>query len=91
MGISSGRFDPDDNANPCGYIARSFFNDTFDLKDFDIDEDDIAWPDDIENVYERVGSNWETKQWLDVENEHLMVWYRTGALSTFRKLWGKIE
>jgi len=26
-----------------------------------------------------------------MENEHFIVWMRTAGLSTFRKLWGKIE
>jgi hypothetical protein len=51
-------FSPDDEANPCGYIARSLFNDTFRLDGYVADEEDIAWPDDIDNVYERA-SDWK--------------------------------
>ena len=31
------------------------------------------------------------KQWLNVEDEHFMVWMRTAGLPNFRKLYGKIE
>lgn len=30
-------------------------------------------------------------QWLDMENEHFIVWMRLSGLPNFRKLWGKIE
>ena len=44
--------DPEDNANPCGLIAKSFFNDTYTMKrifnstfndTIKIDEKNIAW------------------------------------------------
>jgi len=30
-------------------------------------------------------------QWLDMEDEHFIVWMRTAGLPNFRKLWGKID
>ena len=34
-------------ANPCGLIAKTFFNDTFSfVEDITIEEDDIAWKSD---------------------------------------------
>ena len=36
-----------------------------------------------------VGS-WEDIQWLDMTNEHFIVWMRSSGLPNFRKLWGKI-
>ena len=69
-GISG--FEGGDLANPCGYIARSVFNDTFSLSGYTIEEDDISWPSDKDNVYARMDDdNWSKDQWLDVENEHV--------------------
>jgi len=33
-------------ANPCGLIAKTFFNDTFFIKGVDLREDGIAWDTD---------------------------------------------
>lgn len=30
-------------------------------------------------------------QWLDMTDEHFIVWMRTAGLPNFRKLWGKVE
>lgn len=32
-----------------------------------------------------------TQQWINVEQEHFIVWMRTAGLPNFRKLWGKIK
>ena len=34
---------------------------------------------------------WEDIQWLDMTDEHFIVWMRAAAQSTFRKLWGRIN
>lgn len=94
-------------ATPCGLIAKSMFNDTFALYSSDdvdsngdlleanrvvINEEGIAWESDIlykfNNTY-----NWQTTptQWMDMTNEHFIVWMRTAGLPNFRKLWGKLE
>merc|ERR1719327_1955158 len=42
----------------------------------------------------KVGSKtvvWQDFQWLDMKDEHFMVWMRTSALPTFRKLYGKLD
>ena len=89
-----------DPANPCGLIAKSFFNDTFQLylnnTRITVLEHGIAWPSDKERKFKRVSSDWQKKQWLDVEDgegyvEHFMVWMRTSGLPNFRKLWGRVE
>ena len=87
--------DGDEAANPCGLIAKSVFNDTFVLVDdtgtvISIDEEGIAWESDINHKFERL-DEWKEKQWLDVEDEHFIVWMRTAAFPSFRKLWGKID
>mmetsp|Transcript_19188 Transcript_19188/g.35053 ORF Transcript_19188/g.35053 Transcript_19188/m.35053 type:complete len:318 (-) Transcript_19188:53-1006(-) len=91
--------DSGDVANPCGLAAYTLFNDTFSLyriedspKKYDnieIDTDDIAWKSDVDYVYVRADK--EEEQWLDVEDEHFMVWMRLSPLPTFRKLYGVVN
>jgi hypothetical protein len=56
--ILAGRnINDDEKAIPCGLIAKSFFNDTFELVSpsgsvIDIDHDDIAWDVDEEKRYD---------------------------------------
>jgi hypothetical protein len=85
---------PNDTANPCGLIAKSFFNDTYSLyqnttKIF-IDESNIAWDSDKKGRYKN-SPNSSFVQWKDVEDEHFMVWMRPAGLPDFRKLWGRIN
>ncbi|KAG9511228.1 Cell cycle control protein 50A, partial [Fragariocoptes setiger] len=103
---------------PCGAIANSIFNDTFELK-FDgnqpvtISKYGIAWssdktirfqnPSSHENLAKAFEGTVKPPNWpkpvyeLDddsrnngFQNEGLMVWMRTAALPTFRKLYGII-
>ena len=93
---------------PCGAIANSLFNDTFNLKYGDSEtvsllRTGIAWVSDKKEKFNNPSSwdgftnpkNWNNKfvQDLDTdlgntgyENEDLIVWMRTAALPTFRKL-----
>ncbi|KAG6382563.1 hypothetical protein SASPL_157763 [Salvia splendens] len=92
---------------PCGLIAWSLFNDTYMLSKNDaalqINKKDIAWRSDRTHKF---GSNIYPKNFqngtligggkLDEsiplsQQEDLMVWMRTSALPTFRKLYGRIE
>jgi hypothetical protein len=88
----------DDVAYPCGLIAKYFFNDTYVMADEDnnkpieIDETNIAHsvdrdykfklPEGVDNPLQR--------SWLDITNEHVMVWYQMESFPTFIKLWGHI-
>ena len=81
-------------AVPCGLIAKSFFNDKFtnwkiDGKQFTPNENDIAWKADKELKYKNT-NNLE-KQWINMTDEHFIVWMRPAGLPNFRKLWGRIE
>lgn len=40
--------------------------------------------------FKRNGNSAES-QWLDPEDEHLMVWYQMESFNTFVKLWGSID
>ncbi|XP_039173352.1 ALA-interacting subunit 3 [Eucalyptus grandis] len=92
---------------PCGLIAWSLFNDTykFSVNDtvLDVNKNNIAWDSDRKHKF---GSDVYPKNFqsggliggatLDSsiplsEQEDLIVWMRTAALPTFRKLYGKIE
>uniref|UniRef100_A0A5B6Z023 ALA-interacting subunit n=1 Tax=Davidia involucrata TaxID=16924 RepID=A0A5B6Z023_DAVIN len=92
---------------PCGLIAWSLFNDTyrFSLKNevLRVNKKDIAWKSDQEDKF---GSDVYPKNFQKgnltggaklnesiplSKQEDLIVWMRTAALPTFRKLYGKIE
>uniref|UniRef100_A0A7S3IY80 Cell cycle control protein 50A n=1 Tax=Strombidium inclinatum TaxID=197538 RepID=A0A7S3IY80_9SPIT len=98
---------PDAPATPCGLVAKSFFNDTFELykkgingaadSKVTINKDDIAWDSDVQYKFKNVekglsgGTTWKELQWIDMENQDFIVWMRTAGLPNFRKLWGRIE
>ena len=87
--------DPDGVAHPCGLIAKSYFNDTYEIKrqggneEITINPNGIAWSVDKDKY--KNSENYTTHQWLNVENERFMVWMRPAALPDFRKPWGRIE
>ena len=93
-------------AIPCGLIAQSFFNDNFtigstcnNINNFSIennvenkipiDETNIAWSADKKNKYKNYDDM--SKQWINMTDEHFIVWMRPAALPNFRKLWGRIK
>lgn len=87
---------------PCGLVAKSFFNDTYTLNspkgvNIPIDEKGIAWESDKEFKFKLLTggdskiANYTNNYWMDVTNEHFIVWMRTAGLPNFRKLWGKIN
>lgn len=87
--------EPDAPANPCGLYPRSFFNDTYSIYSANsgkvfINETGIAYPSDKNSRFISP-LNAERLQWLNVSDEHFMVWMRPAATSNFRKLWGRIE
>ena len=93
--INGATLDGNADANPCGLIAKNYFNDNFWLYDssgnnITIDDSSIAHSVDRNSRFERP-SNYEDVQWLDTEDEHLMVWYQTDAFSDFIKLFGSID
>eukprot|EP00249_Psilotum_nudum_P015844 c25549_g1_i1 orf=535-1635(-) len=97
---------------PCGLIAWSLFNDTYQFKiggqSLHVNKKGISWKSDREhkfgkNVYPANfpnnlstntsligGASLDLNKSLS-EDEDLIVWMRTAALPTFRKLYGKIE
>lgn len=91
--IGNYTLDPDAPANPCGLIAKSLFNDTFQLyseeKRIPISERNIAWKTDYDKYQQPKDAS--MLQWTNVTDEHFMVWMRPAGLPDFRKLWGRIE
>lgn len=92
---------------PCGLIAWSLFNDTYGFsmknKVLNVSKKNIAWKSDQEHKF---GSDVYPKNFQSggliggaklnasiplSEQVDLIVWMRTAALPTFRKLYGKIE
>ena len=71
--------EPSAPAFPCGLVAKSYFNDTFELWHTDeetgvastnitIADDDIAWESDVKYKFNNLDDGWEAKQWTDVTN-----------------------
>ena len=86
--------DPEGVAHPCGLIAKSYFNDTYELKkqtgdeNIQISDEGIAWSIDKKKFKNSPNIN---IQWTNVEKERFIVWMRPAALPDFRKPWGKID
>lgn len=92
---------------PCGLIAWSLFNDTYTFtrggENITVNRKHISWKSDRDHkfgsdVYPRnfqngtlIGGGKLDPNVSLSQQEDLIVWMRTAALPTFRKLWGKIE
>ncbi|XP_006646949.1 ALA-interacting subunit 1 [Oryza brachyantha] len=92
---------------PCGLIAWSTFNDTYafvhNSSNLRVDKKDISWKSDREhkfgsNVFPKNFQNGPLKGGKSLDpniplskQEDLIVWMRTAALPTFRKLYGRIH
>lgn len=91
---------------PCGLIAWSTFNDTYIFKhnsnNLSVDKKDISWKSDRDHKFGKDvfpknfqqgplkgGKSLDPNVPLS-EQEDLIVWMRTAALPTFRKLYGRI-
>lgn len=83
-------------ANPCGLIARYFFNDRYEIAEeatgtkITIDDTGIAHSVDVDSKFKNA-KNWSEIQYRNVEDEHLMVWYQMETFPSFIKLWGHID
>ena len=80
------------NAIPCGLMAKTFFNDTFnfsiDNEKIDVDISDIAFEKDKELYGKNINIS---NQWHDLTDPHFLVWMRPAGLPNPKKLWGKIN
>lgn len=85
-----------DPAFPCGLIAKYYFTDRYSLATtaaptvpIVIDEKNIAHEVDKDYKF-KMPDNGRSKAWLNVEDEHVMVWFQMESFPTFIKLWGHI-
>ncbi|CDP10854.1 unnamed protein product [Coffea canephora] len=92
---------------PCGLVAWSLFNDTYGFSvsgmNLSVNKKDIAWDSDKNykfgsKVYPKnfqqgslIGGGKLDEKIPLSEQEDLLVWMRTAALPSFRKLYGRIE
>ncbi|CAJ1958207.1 unnamed protein product [Sphenostylis stenocarpa] len=92
---------------PCGLIAWSLFNDTYSFsrvnQSLKVNKEGISWKSDREHkfgkdVFPRNFQSSAIKGGASLnesiplsKQEDLIVWMRTAALPTFRKLYGRIE
>ncbi|KAK9741276.1 hypothetical protein RND81_03G094100 [Saponaria officinalis] len=92
---------------PCGLIAWSLFNDSYsfalDNQNLTVNKKDISWKSDRDHKFGKdvFPKNFQSgglqggatlNESIPLsEQEDLIVWMRTAALPTFRKLYGRIE
>ena len=90
--LDGSALDPEAYAVPCGLMAKTFFNDTFSFSigstDLTVDETNIAFDKD-KKLYDENPDR--SKQWMDMTNEHFLVWMRPSGLPNPKKLWGRID
>ena len=90
--LDGSALDPEAYAVPCGLMAKTFFNDTFSFSigstDLTVDETNIAFDKD-KKLYDENPDR--SKQWMDMTNEHFLVWMRPSGLPNPKKLWGRIN
>jgi hypothetical protein len=92
--VTGKTLDPEKAAHPCGLIARTFFNDTFQIfnlatnREINISESGIAWPDDKNFKFKNANLD---MQWIDIESERFIAWVKISPFTDFRKSWGIIN
>lgn len=85
----------DDTAVPCGLGPKYWAQDTVALAKgaaatpVEIDESGIALRVDRSSRFENTDE--PSKQWLDMENQHFMVWMQIELFPSFDKIYGKIN
>lgn len=109
ISVDGTHLDPNAVSIPCGLIAKSYFNDTYELLSIDekeksnrnvfINQTDIIWESEKRLKHENIkpikqstdADYWKSVQWIDMSNEHFIVWMRPSPSSDIRKLWGRIN
>ena len=95
---SKKKLNPNEVSIPCGVFAKSYKNiKSLEIflnsnKSYDIihlNEQNITWESDKEIKFKNTKNNID-KQWVDMTNEHFIVWMKPSGYSNFRKLFGYI-
>ncbi|CAI2370215.1 unnamed protein product [Moneuplotes crassus] len=85
----------DEPAIPCGLPAKYYFRDELRLTDGNegiyIYDNDIALGVDRDSRFGNTGANNEKKQWIDMTDQRLMVWFQPEAFPNFIKLYGRTD
>ena len=83
---------PNDVAIPCGLMAKTFFNDSYAFSingtELFVNETGIAFGKDRDLFKKNYNMD---KQWMDLTNEHFIVWMRPSGLPNPKKVWGRID
>jgi len=88
---------PSDFYLPCGLIARSLFNDTYVLTTSNgsavpVSTQGVAWQSDLDTKFNNPPESTPGIRVIpNFKDVDFIVWMRTAALPTFRKLWRVIE
>ena len=78
-------------------ILISKLKNSDDFTQISIDEKNIAWGADKEKLFKNVkvkdkeDDYYKKVQWVNMEDEHFIVWMRPSLLPNFRKLYGRIH
>ena len=92
------KLNPNEISIPCGIYAKSYINlsslniylkQKNETKILNLIEKDITWKSDREIKFNN-NKNYQ-KQWVNMTNEHFIVWMKPSGYSTFRKLYGYIN
>ena len=90
--IDGSPIDDSTKAIPCGLMAKTFFNDSYNFsinnEPIDVDSSDIAFDKDKDLYSKNIN---KAIQWHDLTDQHFIVWMRPSGLPNPRKLWGKID
>jgi len=70
-------------------MMNEFIDWKVDGENITVNEKDIAWSAHKELKYKNTDDL--SKQWINITDEHFIVWMRPAGLPNFRKLWGRIE
>ena len=89
----------DDIAIPCGLMAKNYFNDNYTIwknisnnnVTVNVNQTNIARKSDREKYKIDIIKEHNEQQWINLNDEHFLVWMRPSPLPNFSKLWGRIE
>ncbi len=84
-----------DISYPCGLIAKSMFNDTFNIMNnstinLNITRSGIANSFILNEIYDN-NKEYINKQWLSMKNEDFVIWNQMDTLPNIKKLYGIIN